>query len=83
MPALDVATAKHAQRRHIAHPDDFGCFLERDLASLGPFAVAVSRNLVAMAEIAYALLRLRMTISGRNADVIEQACNLTIRHQSS
>ena len=24
-----------------------------------------------------------MTISGRNADAIEQACNLTIRHQSS
>ena len=55
LPALDVATAKHAQRRHIAYPDDFRCCLERDLAALSPFAVAVDCNLVVIAETAHAL----------------------------
>src|SRR5208283_3450992 len=79
---LDVATAKHAQRRYIAHPDDFGCFLERDLAALSPFAVAVAGDLVVIAEAAHALLRPRIAISGRDADAVEQARNLAIRHQS-
>jgi hypothetical protein len=35
---------------------------------------------VVMAEAAHALLRPRIAMSGRDADAIEQACNLAIRH---
>src|SRR5262249_44834625 len=45
--------------------------------------VAVACNLVVIAEAAHALLRPRIAISGRDADSIEQACNLAVRHQSS
>src|SRR5262249_363165 len=52
----------------IAYPDDFRCCLERDLAALSPFAVAVACNLVVIAEATHALLRPRIAISGRDAD---------------
>ena len=62
-------------------PTIFAAALERDLAALSPFAVAVARNLVVVAEAAHALLRPRIAMAGFDADAIEQARDLAIRHQ--
>src|SRR5262249_42638276 len=82
LPTFYVTPAEHPQCRHIAHPDDFRCCLERDLAPLSPFAVAVARNLVVVAEAADAFLRPRIAMAGFDADPIEEARDLAIRHQS-
>jgi hypothetical protein len=60
-------------------PMTFGSGLERDLATLGPFAVAAAGDLVVVKEAAHALPRPRIAMPGRDADAIEQARKLTVR----
>ena len=50
--------------------------IERDLAALGAFVVAVNCNVVVIAETAHALLRPSVAVAGRLATTIEQQCDL-------
>src|SRR6516164_4280903 len=79
LSAFDVAATEHAQRRHIADADDFGGGLQRDLATLGPFAIATRRNVPVFAEPAHAGLARCHLCSGP----VQQARDLPIRHQTS
>ena len=58
-----------------------GC-IERDLAALSPFAIAVDRNVVVFSEAAHALLGPSVPMSRRLAGSIEEARDLSIRHQT-
>jgi hypothetical protein len=58
-----------------------GC-IERDLAALSPFAIAVDRNVVVFSEATHALLGPSVSISRRLACSIKEARDLSIRHQT-
>jgi len=82
LPPLEVAYSDHAQRRHLGDADDpCGC-IERDLAALSPFAVPVNLDVVVFAESAHPLLRPSVAVARRLARTIEEARDLSIRHQT-
>src|SRR6516162_8144177 len=72
-----------SQRRHIADADDFGGGLQRDLATLGPFAIAIRRNVPVFAEPAHALLGPGLSRCHLYSGPVQQARDLPIRHQTS
>ena len=55
LPPLKIATLDHAQRRHFVDADDVRRSVERDLAALGPLAVAEAVDPVMFAEAAHPL----------------------------
>jgi len=81
LSAFDVAAAEHTQRRHVADADEFCCRFERNFAALCPLAVAEDGDVVVIAEAAHALLRPGLAVPGLDASAIEQARDLSIRHQ--
>jgi RNA-directed DNA polymerase len=52
LPSLDDAEPGHAQRRHDTHINDLRPRLKRDLATLGPLALAMNRNAIMAAKLA-------------------------------
>src|ERR1700674_3532953 len=56
LPSLDDAEPGHAQRRHDTHIHDLRRRFKRDLAPLGPLALAMNRNAIMAAKRANARL---------------------------
>src|SRR5215468_1265946 len=81
LSAFDLTAAEHTQRGHVADADEFRRRFERDLATLGPLAVAEHGDVVVLAEAAHALLRPGIAVPGLDAGAIEQARDLPIGHQ--
>ena len=82
LSAFDLSAAEHTQRRHVADADEFRCRFERELAALGPFAVAEDGDVVVIAEAnARALASRHCRVRSRPAGAIEQARDLPIGHQ--
>ena len=73
LPSLEVASPDHAQRRHLGHADDMCGCIERDLAALSPFVIAVDRNVVVFSEAAHGLFDPSVAISLRLARSIKEA----------
>src|SRR6516165_3897388 len=63
--------------------DDFGGGLQRDLATLGPFAIAIRRDVPVFAEPAHALLGPGLARCHLCSGPVQQARDLPIRHQTS
>lgn len=79
---LEIASPNHAKCRHLGDANDLCSRIERNFAAVGPFAVAVYRDVVVVAEATHALLGPPVAITSQLARTIEQTGDLSIRHQT-
>src|SRR5262245_20941505 len=78
--SLDITSTEHAQG-HLADADDLGCSLQRDLAALGPLAVAICCNVPVFAEPVHTLLGPGLARRHLRASPVQQARDLPVGHQ--
>src|ERR1700674_790755 len=82
LPSLDDAEPGHAQRRHDTHIHDLRRRFKRDLAPLGPLALAMNRNAIMAAKRANARLGPTVAAPRWLASTIEKPRDLPVGHQA-
>src|SRR6476469_3005223 len=80
LPSFDDAEPGHAQRRHDTQINHLRRRFKRDLATLGPLALAMNRNAIMAAKRANARLGPAVAAPRRLTGAIEQSCDLLVGH---